>query len=225
MAAEAGLVGIVVVNAGGGAQLVSPFGGIARRLSTNPISIGAPTTGPHPIVLDMASSVAPEGKVRALFQAGKPVPEGWMIDAKGTPTTNSAELYADPPGALLPLGGAFAHKGYGLAFMIDILAGILTGAGYCEPNRVYPGDGLFAMAINIENFMPLDLFSQQVAALTGYVKDCPTAPGVDEIFVPGEVEARKREARQRDGIFVEQGTWDLIEKVCQRFELDPHSFA
>ena len=125
MAAQAGLVGIAMTNSGGGGQLVAPFGGTARRLSTNPISIAAPSGGPHPIMLDIASSVAPEGKVRNYFLAGKSVPPGWMIDAAGNPTTNPADFYAEPGGALLPLGGAVGYKGFGLSFMIDILAGAL----------------------------------------------------------------------------------------------------
>jgi uncharacterized oxidoreductase len=217
MAAEAGLVGIAMTNAGGGGQLVTPFGGTKRRLSTNPISIAAPTAGGPPIVLDMATSVAPEGKVRAAFQAGRRTPEGWMIDADGRPTTDPGDFYADPPGALLPLGGAVGHKGYGLAFMVDVLAGALTGAGCCRANMTYPGDGMLAVALDIARFVPLDEFRKRVTELADYVRDCPTAPGVERIYVPGELEQRKREARQREGIEVEPGSWKLIEANCRRF--------
>ena len=220
MAAAAGLVGIVVANAGGGGQLVAPFGGTQRRLSTNPISIAAPSDEPHAIVLDMASSVAPEGKVRAALQAKKSVPNGWLIDARGEPTTNPADFYADPAGSILPLGAAAGHKGFVLSFLIDILAGALTEAGCCEPDRAYPGDGMLSLALDVEQFTPLADFRQRVSQLEAYVKSCPTAAGVERIHVPGEVERRKREDRLRDGITVEPGTWQLVESVCRRFGVE-----
>ncbi len=129
MAAAAGLVGIATVNSGGAGHAVAPFGGTAARLSTNPISIAAPTDGPFPIVLDMATSIAPEGKVRTYLQADKPLPSGWIVDAEGNPSFNAADFYAG--GAILPLGGAAGHKGYGLGFMVDVLAGALSGGGCC----------------------------------------------------------------------------------------------
>ncbi|MEX0679183.1 MAG: Ldh family oxidoreductase [Pirellulales bacterium] len=221
LAAAAGLVGIVAVNAGGGGQLVAPFGGTARRISTNPISIAAPSEAGDSVVLDIATSVAPEGKVRALLQAGKRLPEGWLNDARGNPTTDPAELYADPPATLLPLGGPFGHKGFGLAFMIDILAGILTGAGYCRPGATYTGDGLLAIALDVAHFTPLEDFRRRVAELAAYVKACPTAPGVERIYVPGEIELVHRTERHRTGIPIEQGTWDRIEQICRRFGIDP----
>ncbi len=126
--AAAGMIGLAMVNAGGGGQSVAPFGGRDRRLSTNPISIAAPGD-PFTLLLDIATSVAPEGKIRALAQQDLPAPEGWLIDAQGRPTTNARDLYATPAGALLPLGGAAGHKGFGLALMIDVLAGALSARG------------------------------------------------------------------------------------------------
>jgi hydroxycarboxylate dehydrogenase B len=216
MAAQAGLVGIAMVNSGGGGQSVAPFGGTRGRLSTNPISIAAPSDGPHPILLDIASSVAPEGKVRTFFLAGKSVPPGWMIDAEGNPTTNPADFYAQPGGALLPLGGAVGYKGFGLAFMIDILAGVLSGAGCSRPGPVDPCDGMLVIALDVGQFTPLSGFKQRVAELADYVKSCPTAPGFDEIHVPGEIEARQRERRVRDGVSVDPAVWVQIVQVCNR---------
>ncbi|MBI3840107.1 MAG: Ldh family oxidoreductase [Planctomycetia bacterium] len=216
MAAQAGLVGIVMVNSGGGGQSVAPFGGTGRRLSTNPISIAAPSGGPHPILLDIASSVAPEGKVRTLFLAGKSVPPGWMIDARGNPTTNPADFYAEPAGALLPLGGAVGYKGFGLGFMIDILAGALSEAGCSRPNPADPSDGMLGIALDVQQFTPLSEFKQRVAELAQYVKSCPTAPGFEQIYVPGEIEARERERHLRDGVSVDPTVWEQIEQACSR---------
>jgi hydroxycarboxylate dehydrogenase B len=217
MAAQAGLVGIAMTNSGGGGQLVAPFGGTARRLSTNPISIAAPSGGPHPIMLDIASSVAPEGKVRNYYLAGKSVPPGWMIDAAGNPTTNPADFYAEPGGSLLPLGGAVGYKGFGLSFMIDILAGALSGAGCIRPDAEYTGDGMLAIALDVRRFTPLADFQQRVAAMVDHVKSCPTAPEFDQIYVPGEIEACQRERRLREGIAIDPAVWTQIEQVCSRF--------
>ena len=92
-AAAEGLIGLVMVNAGGGGQSVAPFGGLARRLATNPLSIAAPSGNGFPIVLDMATSVAPEGKVRECYQRGKPVPAGWLADARGRAGAGSRRLF------------------------------------------------------------------------------------------------------------------------------------
>jgi uncharacterized oxidoreductase len=220
MAAAAGMLAIVAVNAGGAGQLVAPFGGAARRLSTNPIAIATPSAGAHPIVLDIATSIAPEGKVRAMYQAGKPLPPGWLVNARGEPSTDPADLYADPPGALLPLGGALGHKGFGLAFLVDILAGALTGAGCCREGAAYQGDGLIVIAVDVAHFAPLSEFADRVAALAAHVKNCPTARGFDAIYVPGELEHRTRELRSGTGIPIEPGSWALIEAVCRRYRID-----
>jgi uncharacterized oxidoreductase len=226
MAAAAGMLGIVCVNAGGGGQLVAPFGGAARRLSTNPISIAAPSAGAEAIVLDIATSIAPEGKVRAMHQAGKRLPQGWLVNARGEPTTDPADLYADPPGALVPLGGAFGHKGFGLAFMIDILAGALSGAGCCREGGTYQGDGLVAIVLDVAHYGPLADFTRRVAELAAHVKSCPPAPGFARIYVPGEIEHAARQSRLRGGIPIGPLTWELIAAVCRRYRIAvPEAFT
>lgn len=220
MAAEAGLVGIAFVNSGGGGQLVAPFGGIARRLSTNPISIAAPTGGPDPIVMDMSSSIAPEGKVRTYFQAAKSLPPNWIVDSQGKPSIDAADFYAQPPGAILPLGGSAGHKGFALAFMIDILAGALSEAGSCQAGEPAHGDGMLAMAIDVRQFTPLADFHERIAQLAQHVKSSPKAEGCEQIYVPGEVESRSRERRLREGISIEPSLWRLIEQICRRMSID-----
>ena len=216
LAAREGMLGLAVVNTGGGGQSVAPFGGIERRLATNPISIAAPAASGPPIVLDMATSNAPEGKVRVRYQAGKELPPGWMINARGEPTINAADFYTEPVGSLLPVGAAYGYKGYGLAFMIDILAGALSGAGCCEAGKPLVTDGMLAIALDVGQFSDRGPFDAQVQALSEYVKSCPTAAGVESVLLPGDVELRMRETRLRDGIPIENGTWRLIEGVAQR---------
>jgi uncharacterized oxidoreductase len=219
MAASEGLVGIAAVNSGGGGQLVTPFGGAARRLSTNPISIAAPSGGPYPMVLDMATSVAPEGKVRTHHQAGKSLPPGWIIDASGNASVDAADFYGDPPGALLPLGGAVGYKGFGLAFMVDILAGALSGAGCCGGEPSAPSDGMLMIALDVGQFAPLAEFEQRVTQLVEHVKSCPKAEGFEQIHVPGEAEELARQRRLRDGIGIEPRLWARIGEICARLQI------
>jgi uncharacterized oxidoreductase len=214
-AARHGLVGLMMVNAGGHGQWVAPFGGTVGRLSTNPFSIAVPTGLDFPLVLDVATSVAPEGKVRACRAAGKPISESWVVAADGRPTTNPADLYGPPRGALLPFGG---HKGFGLGLVVDALAGILSGAGCCtDPAAPLEGqtDGVFLVAIRVEAFCPLPLFRQQVALLVQHVKSSPPAPGFEAVLVPGEPEARERARREREGIPIEEGVWQALQAVFE----------
>jgi uncharacterized oxidoreductase len=212
--ARAGLIGLLTVNAHGGARSVAPFGGTARRLATNPIAIAAPS-GADPIVLDITTSVVAEGKVRVKRNRGEQTPPGWIIDAEGAPTTDPNKFYGPPPGALLPFGGNAAHKGYGLSVIVDILSGALSRAGCSRPDATRIGNGVFILVLNPAAFTPLDLFKKQVDDFVAYLKSSPTAPGFTEILVPGEVEIREEKRRRAEGIFVEDETWRQITEVAQ----------
>jgi len=220
-AAEAGLVGIVMVNAGGGGQSVAPFGGIERRLATNPLSIAIPSRTGAPLFLDIATSVAPEGKVRDYFQRGKPVPEGWISDSFGRATTDPRAFYAKPGGALLPFGGAVGYKGFGLAVMIDIIAGALSGAGTCRADAPEPSDGLFMLALEVERFVPRADFDCQVEQLIAHVKSSRPAPGFTEIFFPGELEHREQKRRLEVGVDIDKTTWELILEAGRKVGVSP----
>lgn len=216
-AAAEGMIGIAMVNAGGGGQTVAPFGGLARRLATNPISIAAPSGGEFPLLLDIATSVAPEGKLRAHAQQRKRVPSGWIIDARGRSTNEPNDFYDTPGGALLPLGGAAGYKGFGLAVMIDVLAGALSGAGCCRDEVVNARDGVLLIVLDVARFGPLDAFCGQVRELIAHLKSSPLAPGFDEIFAPGEPEFRQRRRRERDGIELDESTWDQLADLADEF--------
>jgi uncharacterized oxidoreductase len=216
LAAQAGMIGIVMVNAGGGGQSVVPFGGSQRRLATNPISIAAPTGGDFPVVLDIATSMAPEGKIRDYAFRDAQLPEGWIVDVAGRPSCNPDDFYAASPGSLLPLGGTAGHKGFGLALMIDILAGALSGAGCCRDEVVPAKDGILMIALDIEQFAGREAFFSQVSELIAYIKTCPPAPGFSEVFVPGEPEFRCAQERRRTGIPVDERIWRQIEQVIER---------
>jgi uncharacterized oxidoreductase len=204
---EAGMVGLLIVNGHAGDQGVAPYGGIARRLGTNPFAVAVPSATGPPVVLDITTSVVAGGKVRLHRARGEAIPEGWLIDAEGRPSTDPNVYYDPPRGALLPFGG---HKGYGLSVMIDLLAGTLSGSGASAPDAPRSGNALLAVALDVERFRPLAAFREEVRKFIAYVKTSPTASGVAEILAPGERAFRERGRRLREGIEVEGRTWGQI---------------
>ncbi|MEO1995373.1 MAG: Ldh family oxidoreductase, partial [Planctomycetaceae bacterium] len=149
-AAERDLVCVMVANAPGPGG-VAPYGGIERRLGTNPVTMAAPC---HlgPIVLDMTTSATAEGKLRVAHQKGESVPEGMIMDGHGRPSTDPADYYADPPGALLPLGGPLGFKGFGLSVMVDVLGGMLSGSGVCRTDLPRGANGVWMYLADPEVF-------------------------------------------------------------------------
>jgi uncharacterized oxidoreductase len=215
MAAEQDFAAIMTVNGGGASPIVAPFGGAAGRLATNPIAIAFPTGGPVPFLLDMATSVVAEGKVRVKRNRGERTPEGWLLDNRGHPTTDPNALYQEPRGAILPLGGNAGHKGFGLAMVVEILGGILARAGYARQGVNRFSNGTFIVVIEISAFVEPSQFRAEIDDLLTYVKSAPKAPGVEAIFHPGEPEALEHERRERDGIPLEDETWQQITALAQ----------
>ena len=214
MAAEAGMLCIGTVNNHGRGNLVAPFGGSDGRLATNPVSFASP--GPErPILVDITTSVAAEGKVRLKKNAGQRVPEGWLIDNRGHPTTDPGDLYTEPRGALLPFGGAVGHKGYALAVMVDVLSGALSGAGCSHSSTCRLGNAMFFTVIDIEKFLPREEFLEHVRVLQEHIQASPPAPGFREVMMPGEPELREEERRRREGITIDEETWRQFE-ACAR---------
>ena len=218
MAAESGRLGMVMANGGGAGQWVAPFGGRQRRLSTNPIAVGAPSGDKFPFILDISTSIAPEGKVRNCLQRGQSVPDGWLVDHLGNPTNDPGELYANPSAALLPFGGPAGHKGFGLAFMVDVFAGALSAAGCPRPDITDSGSGsgLFMLAIDIQRFSPLAEFTDRLRKMADYIKSSQPATGFDEILVPGEFEFQQRLHREQDGVVVPDNVWNQMNEVAAK---------
>jgi LDH2 family malate/lactate/ureidoglycolate dehydrogenase len=213
-AAEAGMMGFMAVNDGGGGQRVVPYGGTAGRLSTNPLAIGLPTGTTHPFILDISTSVVAEGQIRLKHLQRERMPLGWMIDALGRPTTDP-EDFLRRTGNLLPLGGDVGHKGFGLALAVEMLAGILGRAGYARTPVPPYNNGLFMVVIDLRRFLALDDFTAEVQNLIGYVKSSPPA-GAEEIRFPGEQAARLRQQRLRDGIEVDQAVWARLTAIARQ---------
>jgi uncharacterized oxidoreductase len=211
--AAQGLVSMLMVNSHGGAVRVAPPGGKAPRLSTNPLAIGVPN-GEAGLVLDFSTSATAEGKVRVKKIAGQQCPEGWLIDNEGRPTTDPNTLYGNPPGAILPMGGAQAYKGFGLGLMIEILTGALSG-GNCAKTVPYPkkGNCVFILLIDPNKFGGMDCFRGEVEQLVEFVRSCPRVEGVNEIILPGDPERRLAAQRVKEGIFLDDENWNALLKL------------
>ena len=215
MAAAEGLVGMLWANAVYGLN-VAPWGGTARRLGTNPHAIAVPGRGAPAMVLDFATSVVAEGKIRVKRNKGERAPEGWFMDGDGKPSTDPVAFYGEPRGAIFP---AADHKGYGLGLAVEILGGILSGTGPAGPGAGIFANGTLMICLEVERFLPLDEFRAQIAALFDWVRSAPLAMGVDEILVPGEPEARLEAERRQKGIPLDDETWSQIQSVADELRV------
>ncbi|HVB76206.1 MAG TPA: Ldh family oxidoreductase [Candidatus Nitrosotalea sp.] len=184
MPLERDMIGIYIAI--GNANHMAPWGGIELLLSTNPIAIAVPAGSHPPVILDMATSVAAYGKVKRRIQDGETIPEGWMIDRQGRPLTDPERVHE---GSLLPIGGP---KGYGLAFMIGLLAGTLNGAAFGRDVIDFNADsksvtntGHALLAIDVARFIDVRLFKQHVDQVCEQVESSAPLPGGEAIRVPG----------------------------------------
>lgn len=213
-AAERGFASMMSVNAPGPGG-VAPYGGIEKKLGTNPISMSAPW-GDSALLLDMTTSATAEGKLRVAFQKGEQVPEGLIIDSEGNPTTDPAKFYGEPGGAILPLGGMMAFKGFGLSVMIDVFGGMLSGSGVCRTDLPRGANGVWMYFIDIEQFLPRPEFDALLARYVASLKGSKKAPGVTEILMPGEIELRREQQRRADGVTIPDETWRQICELAQK---------
>lgn len=212
--AEEGLIGMVFTAAGGFSSLVAPYGSNERRLSTNPIAAAFPSNRAHPIVFDFATSAYAEGKFRVMRDGGISAPEGILIDSEGQPSTNAEDLYTG--GAILPVGGKQGYKGYLLAFLVEVLAGLLTGGGHSNHQQAERFNNCSLLwAIDVSAFRGLAEFQQELEDLIAYLKASRSAPG-EEVLYPGEKEARISEKRRREGLPLAQTTVEAIQGEMDR---------
>lgn len=211
MAAARGLIGILWANVPMSLS-VAPWGGAARRLGTNPHAIAVPgADGTVAMSLDFATSVFAEGKLKVKVNRGEPVPPGVMLNGAGQPSTDPREYYADPPGVLLTAG---EHKGYGLSLAVEILGGILSGSGPARPEPGPIQNGTLMMCLDVQRFLPMARFADEVSALFAFMRSSPLAPGAGEILVPGEPEERTEAARRARGIPLDDETWRQIRECA-----------
>ena len=217
MAAEAGMIGLMTADSGRSAKNVVPFGGRERRLGTNPICMAVPSDLDGPMFIDFATSAVAGGKISVAVARGESIPQGWIVDSDGNPTTDPNDLAGG--GAQLPLGGTEGHKGYGLSVMIEILCGILTGLGFGHDPSGRHNDGCFMAAFDVGAFRPLDEFRREVAQFARYLQATPLASGFERIYYPGELEHERAQRLGSDGIDVEDATWDELRRLAAEYSI------
>jgi LDH2 family malate/lactate/ureidoglycolate dehydrogenase len=214
MAAREGCVGFLSTNA---SPAMAPWGGRKKIVGTNPWSWALPAGSHPPMVLDIANTGVARGKIYLAKQKGERIPEGWAINAAGAPTTDPAEAI---DGIILPMA---QHKGYAIALMMDMLSGVLTGSGFgAEVAGPYQAErrsraGQMMIALNIEAMQPLSEFNARVEALIAQIKAVPLAQGFDEVFYPGEIEARNDVKNRHEGLSLPDDTLTDLKKVAEEY--------
>lgn len=206
----------------GNANHLPPWGGAEMLLSTNPIACGIPTGTEPPVVLDMATTVAAYGKVKAKIKAGEMMPEGWMIDRQGRPLLDPKR--ADE-GFLLPIGG---HKGYGLALIVGLLAGTLQGAAmgrdvidFNQDSATTTNTGQAILVIDLRAFGDPAAFKARVDALVRDLRASERLEGVQRIWLPGEQSQLRRERYRVEGIPVAAGVVNEIAAMARELGIEP----
>ncbi len=221
-AAEQGMVGLCLTNSG---PLVLPTYGRRATLGTNPIAVAVPAGDSPPFVLDMATSVVPIGKIEVHRRKEKPVPISWGADAEGLPCEDPDTIIEQ--GALFPLGGTdrtSGYKGYGLAAVVDILSGVLTGAGFLtavgsadDPGTT--GVGHFVAALRVDAMMPLDTFGSQMDEFIDQLQSAPLAADCEQIYVAGQKEHLQYEKNLREGVPLHPKVHRELVSICQSLDV------
>lgn len=217
LAACENLIGLCTTN---GPVILAPTGGTTPTFGNNPFAAGIPTNDYFPIVLDIAMSVAPRGKIGLHLAQGKPLQPGWILDRHGRSSVDIKDLAA---GLGVPIG---EHKGYGLALVMEILAGALTGAGFCsdhnkriQKNKSELDFGHFFIALDPELFMPVEQFKSRVADVIRETKNGKRSLQNREILIPGEAELRARTKNVSRGVPLPMLTYNNLVKYGKNNDL------
>jgi len=213
-AAEHRCIGIAAANT---RPLMPAPGGSTAVVGNNPIAFGIPVEGQAPLILDMALSEAALGKIRLAAAEGRPVPATWATDSEGTPTTDAAAALA---GMLLPAGG---HKGFGLALIVDMLTGVLSGGAFGSQVRgLYadvsvPNDcAHFFLALDTDSFGGTDEFARRAADLAAEVLASPPADGIGPVLLPGQLERERHQRAVEQGVRLEQSVIDGLTSAAEQ---------
>ena len=235
MAVEHGMLGACMTGHffGKGHSIgIAPLGSVLPMLSTNPLSFAAPCGRHPPFVLDMSTSVVTINRIEMRAQEGQPIPAGWACDASGNPTTD-----AHAARIMLPLGGTpelGGYKGAGLAMMVSILSGILSGAwARVEPAHSdstapttqsapydQPTMGHFFAAVRIDAFQPLDRFCSAMDAMADALHAAPTNNPTDTVYYPGEIEFATAAERTKHGTPIDDRLFDELHGLADQLKLE-----
>ncbi len=218
MAASENMIGIAMCNAD--PQMTIP-GASGKVLGTNPIAYAIPTSENKSVFLDIATSAVAASKILRAKALGQSIPEGWLVDKDGVATTDPGNFPSE--GAMMPMA---AHKGYGLALLVEVLCGVMTGAAMTKDqpswvldvageNAPKANQGQMFMAINIGAMMPFENFEQRMGTLITYIHDAPKAKNADCIFLPGEMEWDKHDAALQDGLTLPPDVVESLKGLAQ----------
>ncbi len=210
IAAEQNCIMMLMSNAG---PNMAPWGGLKKKIGTNPWSIAVPGGAYGPVVMDMANSGVARGKIYLANKRREPIPDYWAVDAQGRPTTDPK---AALEGFILPMAG---HKGYVMGVMVDMLSGVLSGSQFLDTvhgpydpvNR--SGAGHFMVALNVSAFMPMTEFHQRIDTYIRSLKDVPLAAGHKQVYYPGEMERLADLENRSKGLFLAQDTLEDLQRV------------
>lgn len=210
LAAEAGLIGFACANF---VPVVAPPGGRTAVFGTNPMAYAIPAQGHPPVVLDIATTAGNVLKVRMAAQQGERVPEGIILDRAGQPITDPGEFLEG--GLMAPLGYPHVpYKGFGLALLIDVLSGVLSGSGFAQ-GMATDAPGNFLWALDVEAFMPRDEFLKRMDKQLDQIKQGERLPGVDELVAPGERgQYRYLKLTARGVVPISPASWDVLMTSC-----------
>jgi LDH2 family malate/lactate/ureidoglycolate dehydrogenase len=213
---------VTVASSDPAAASVAPFGGRQAVLTPDPIAAGIPTDG-DPILIDISASVTTNGLSDRLRREGKRFPGPWALDAAGRPTDDPAALFADPPGTLLPTGGAdHGHKGYGLALLIEALTQGLGGFGRADGPTGW-GASVFVQAFDPAAFGGADAFRRQTGWTAAACRNSPPAPGVDAVRLPGERGLAHKRRALAEGVALYPGILAALAPHAERLGVIPPS--
>jgi LDH2 family malate/lactate/ureidoglycolate dehydrogenase len=206
----------------GNANHLPPWGGLDMMLSTNPIAAAIPTLQEPPVVLDMATTVAAYGKVKAKAQRGEMMPEGWMIDRQGKPLLDPTK---SDEGFLLPIGG---YKGYGLSLIVGILAGTLNGAAmgsqvidFNKDFSTTTNTGQAIAVIDPAAFGDIQDFKRNVDQLVRELRGAQRMPGVERIWLPGEQSHQKRMDHEKQGVLLAPSLVKQLHELASQLAISP----
>jgi LDH2 family malate/lactate/ureidoglycolate dehydrogenase len=219
MAVKKDMIGLSMTNTN---PLVAVPGGKTAVLGTNPFSYAVPAGQEKPIFLDIATSVVAASKVITAKAVGKKIPDNWLVDGDGVPTTDPGNY--PNVGALLPMAG---HKGYGLSLMIEILSAVLTGADLMSDVKLWLEDHLGPLnqghafiAIDVGAIIPIDQFKARMDRLIREIRESPKAKGSVRIYLPGEMEWEKREQAMEKGMQLPEDAIDRLIGLAEDIGLD-----
>ena len=199
---------------------VAPFGGRTAVFTPDPLAVGIPTDG-DPILIDVSASITTNGMANRLRREGRRFPGPWALDAAGRPTDDPEALFTDPPGTLLPIGGAeYGHKGFGLALMVEALTQGLGGFGRAEkPGRW--GASVFVQVIDPSAFGGQDAFRRETGWLAAACRASPPVPGTDAVRLPGQRGLERKRRALAEGLDLYPGILQSLEPFAAKFGVLP----